>query len=250
MGYRHSWGIINGAIALVCIVAAMPGRMEGKTLDREDIAVGNIVEMGLFEQDDTHKGQEPIEWIVLEVDYETDRALLLSKYSISCWPFSDRPGEVDWEDSFVRDQLNGEFLQMSFSEEERDQILTAEVRTRQRIDQESDDSETEDRYLMSQDQVFLLSDEEVLQYYPKRKERQCEAVPLLAAEADEAETGDGEAGGPVISDLTGTIFWWLRTPGSDGGIQCVGAEGSVVEAGYLPVRSDFGIRPAVWVRLQ
>ena len=224
---------------------------------QEELKVGATVTFGHYEQDGDTSEQEQLEWRVLAENVEEGKALLITEECIACMPYHTEKADVTWEDSSLCQWLNSVFLQEAFSETEREQILETDLETRMC-------EETE--IVTSKDRVFLLSDEEAEKYFPDKGKR-CVGVSEAVwketkEEEDETEEdwegaerdGAADTGNtpetmePAVSELTDSIFWWLRTPGDrQDRAECVGAEGSVVKAGYLVIQGNFGVRPAIWV---
>lgn len=64
---------------------------EAEKIETIQLTTGQLVRFGSYEQDnDTSNGKEPIEWIVLSVDEEQGRALLLSRYVLDRIPLYDK----------------------------------------------------------------------------------------------------------------------------------------------------------------
>lgn len=153
-------------------------------VDLAGIQVGNIVTLGVYEQDsDETNGKEPIEWEV--VGEKDGKYLLLSHYVIDYMPF-DNGGAWDvlmanqvladsfctWDTSTVRAYLNSEFYNNAFSDKEKEHICLVTNTT-------GDWAEINDGRLGSdlsnmsyvpggedtQDYVFLLSMEEIREYF-------------------------------------------------------------------------------------
>ena len=96
--------------------------------------VGDIVEIGSFEQDgDETNGAEPIEWQVIAD--EDGKKLLLSKYilmPIGNIMYDEFPGDgvnYTWKECGIRSYLNGEFYESAFTDEERELIAETEIRS-------------------------------------------------------------------------------------------------------------------------
>lgn len=153
-------------------------------IDLAGIQVGDIVTLGVYEQDsDITNGEEAIEWEV--VGEKDGKYLLLSHYVIDYMPF-DNGGAWDvlmanqeladsfctWDTSTVRAYLNSEFYDNAFSEKEKEHICLVTNTT-------GDWAEINDGRLGSdsgnmsyvpggedtQDYVFLLSVEEINKYF-------------------------------------------------------------------------------------
>ena len=116
--------------------------------------------------------RHPIEWFVLCIDSENNRALLLSKYALDWEGFADCPifghgYETSWQTSYLRSWLNDGFYKESFSAEEQRLILPS--------------PETSDK-------IFLLSADEVRKYFPE-KETAVALEPMIFAASRTARPG-------------------------------------------------------------
>ena len=143
----------------------------------------------LFGSYEQGNGKTPIEWFVLEE--QDDRALLISRYALDALKYHGVSGPVTWETCDLRFWLNTTFLDYAFSPEERAAILETEVDNSLgnqifRIDGGKN----------TQDRVFLLSREEVEQYFPSSGERLCQPTAPIKR-----------------LSLMGYCSWWLRSPG-------------------------------------
>lgn len=172
---------------------------------------------GHYEQDgNTQNGAEPIEWQVLETDGE--KMLLVSKYALDCRVYHSRNTNISWEDSDLRDWLNGEFMEKAFTDSEH--YLLRDVK----------------RENSSWDWVFLLSQEEVEQYFPSDEARLCEASKYAVQR------------GAYVNKTTNGSWWLLRTPGTAS--QCVmsvNSDGTMDYDGGKVASKKGTVRPAVWV---
>jgi hypothetical protein len=221
--------------------------------------VGNIVEFGGYE------------WRVLEL--RDGKALLLSEYvlefrtyhsewydgAVGTWIFT-----TTWADCDLRAYLNGEFLN-SFSQSDRERIAETQVvnndnpwlyaRTKALGEEENDfwlpyvpsgGADTSDR-------IFLLSIEEVVQYFGDsgmlangpRPEDEEQLIDDQYNEARSAYTADGHL-----------VSWWLRSPGDSSFTAALVRVGGPIVVYGLDVVGDRrnerppGVRPAMWVNLQ
>ena len=104
----------------------------GKTLHLP-VRSGDAVLFGSYEQDnDLTNGPEMIEWLVLESD--RDSALLLSRYALDSQVYvqagpNDEPSAYVsyWEDSYLRQWLNSDFLCAAFQEDELSRLMLCSV---------------------------------------------------------------------------------------------------------------------------
>ena len=193
-------------------------------------AVDDIVYFGTYEQDNnTSNGAEAIEWLVL--DKEGDKLLLISKYALDFQPYNSEKTDVTWESCTLRTWLNDDFLNTAFSAEEQTAIALTTVTADENPDYDTDPGND------TKDKVFLLSIDEVEEYFSSDDARQCEPTDIAVAN------------GAYESD-SGNCWWWLRSPG---GIQRsaadVGYDGSVHHHGYYVHSDGVAVRPALWINL-
>ena len=151
-----------------------------------------------------------IDWVVLEV-VDGKKALILSDKVLETRAFD--ASSNDWETSDIRQYLNGEFYDNTFSSSEKDKII------------ESDIANTGNN---TKDKVFLLSsgDAASAKYFANNAER----IAL------NINTGN-------------TSWWWLRSPGfTSSHAALVWIDGYVYVDCYYVI-SDGGVRPALWLNL-
>ena len=121
--------------------------------------IGSEITFGHYEQDeDLTNGQEPIEWIVLDVDEENQKAFLLSKYCLETKVVYPERVPMYWGASTLREWMNGEFLNAAFTAEEQEKILTTTVTNENPHGMKGAGADTEDK-------LYLLSHEEILHYF-------------------------------------------------------------------------------------
>ena len=163
----------------------------------------------------------PIHWLVLEETAE--QLFIISEQIIGVGAFDF--GQCSWADNTARTWLNHAFLQHAFCEEERAAILEQELITAIMPEPFWGGYRRPDEELITKDRVFLLSREELQQYFPTQQSR------ILTQDS----TGAG-------------ITWWLRTNGLHLlSPMAVFADGSF---GYWDKTtvSACGIRPAMYIR--
>lgn len=200
-----------------------------------DTEKGNTVVFGNYEQDnDTGNGKEPIRWIVLDV--QDGSALLLSQNILDCHQYHNSETDIFWEDCSLREWLNNDFYAAAFSTEEMNRIVqtTADNSLEQNYDGFKNTMETAGN--PTEDKVFALSYAEAWQYFGADSDRTAQP------------TAYAQARGCYTDKENGNSWWWLRSPGR---FLTNGAD--VNTDGYLDSdivdRSDIGVRPAVWIRL-
>ncbi|MBR1900016.1 MAG: hypothetical protein IJ820_03010 [Lachnospiraceae bacterium] len=206
--------------------------------DAGQLKRGDTVSFGTFEQDgETDNGPEAVPWTVLEV--REDRALLLARDILSPGTYHDQYEAVTWEECTLRHWLNDTFLRDSFTEDEKEMILTASNENPDNPGMESHGCG------VTKDKVFLLRMEEYSAYMRTEEDRFVtgSAGPTRYALLRHLET-DGETG-----ENPGKACWWLRTAGSDQYAAVFVDRGGTIHAAGAQVSHPTycGIRPAVWV---
>lgn len=198
-----------------------------------DLQVGDIVTMGQYEQDGKpENGTEPIDWIVLDVDTEGNKALVISMFSLDRLLYHSKYEPVTWETCDLRAQLNGEFLETVFTEEEIARIAFAQLHTPDNTSTGMvGGSDTTDR-------IFLLSAEEADRYFTSDEARK--GIPSTYLGQLCIYTNGLE--------YTSTI-WWLRTPGDTQAHAAYVFAGRVSPGGWAGNMHKLPIRPAMWITL-
>ena len=179
--------------------------------------------------------KEDIEWIVLDKNRNENglSLLLISKYALAGEKYlyynfdkkSNIPQNIGWQTSDIRKWLNGDFMQNAFSGKEQSMIMTTELTN-------SDSSNT------TKDRVFLLSDQEISQYFSTNKERQCHATSVARGHREDH----------VYEDWRSGCLWWTRTPSwTSDYIVIVDFDGSFDREHSYDVH--VGVRPALWINL-
>ncbi len=215
------------AVWLICLVCPLTHAMATSIPMPE---VGDIVTYGHYEQDNVlENGSEPITWIVM--DTQGDTAMLLSQYCIDTVIFYPERVPMYWGKSDLRTWMNDTFLNMAFTAEEQESILTTVV-------------ENENPHGMSGggddtlDQIYLLSKTEVLAFFPEMEDRV--AYPTEYAKSK----------GCTVSDETGSCRWWTRTPGARNLDICgIRLDGRMTAYGMQDVDWPTNtMRPVMWVQ--
>ena len=202
-------------------------RVEGRT--------GEAIEFGHYEQDgNTDNGPEPIVWRVLADD--NGKLLMISEEGLDAKPYNENmPGitNITWEECSLRKWLNEDFYREAFTEEEQSHIRLTHVINEDNLDYGTEGGKN------TGDKVFLLSIKEAEKYFESDESRMVFATPF-------AKTV-GEWGGAWVSELTGTSWWWLRSPGSNNPISTaiVKDDGSVYSFGSMYSYANGVVRPAL-----
>lgn len=220
-------------------VPSTEGEMDSSTSDeiRDAVVTGDNYEVVTI--DDT-------EWYVLAIDYDTDRALILSRYVLETRAF-DADGSVYWKDSDLREYLNGDWLRGQ------ETLYNAAVETiLYNIERNTEVLVEDDMLTSTQDKVFLLSYMDLngaSASYDPRLSTYYEYMPLEGNQGDvlpdlltAATTADGTPTG-----------WWTRTYEYTNGqvkpyrVRSMSDEGA--GTGSRPDVATVGVRPALWIQL-
>ena len=142
-----------------------------ETVALKDAEIGDIVQMGIYEQDENPETDDPICWDVLDKD--GDAMLLISHDVIAYQRFSDSLKCVIWEDSQIRSWLNEEFYAEAFDEAEQASIRETTLENPSTVGfaahvDPSGDVQVRESRPDTKDKIFLLSWKEAEQYYGNR----------------------------------------------------------------------------------
>ena len=196
---------------------------------QSSVEVGDIYKFGTYKQDNTAKGKEPIEWIVLAK--EGDKILIVSDKALDCKQYTYHVvcSQVTWKGCFLRGWLNSTFLNEAFSNKEQNCIVSTSVSADINPIFKTRPGDT------TIDKVFLLSIVEVEKYFRNDKSRKC--IPTAYAKANK-----------VLTSGTENCWWWLRSSGNEeSSIALVKSDGCIY---YVGLTADFefaGVRPALWI---
>jgi hypothetical protein len=159
-----------------------------------------------------------LNWIVLEV--RSGKALLLSEKVLETMAFGPAGEGGTWENSSVREFLNGEFYNNTFRDSEKRRIAETALTTRGQNN--------------TDDKVFLIDSIEIRNHVDNVPEA-IRNTRLNLRIAECITTGE-------------VLWWWLRTPGNSGGYMSIGADGRTNGDGTHSYVVG-GIRPAIWLYL-
>ena len=175
-------------------------------LESEDWEVGSAVTFG------TRDG-EPIHWHV--IDKQGQLRMIFADDVIAHEPYNKMYIDTYWGTCSLRRWLNKDFIQESFSFQERIRITNTRVENRRNPRWESAGGPG------TVDKIFVLDIEEVEKYCPTDESRKI-----------------GK-------------WWWLRNPGSGLlSVACVYEDGTLYDYGINNNYTDGGVRPAMWVRIK
>ena len=232
-----------------------------ETVTLKDAEIGDIVQMGTYEQDGDAETEDPICWDVLDKD--GDAVLLISHDVIAYQRFSDSRKCVIWEDSEIRTWLNQEFYAEAFVEEEQASIRETTLENLSTVGfaahvDPSGDVQVRESRPDTKDKIFLLSWKEAEQYYGNRltdasvlgrrpsravlQKRKAIFTDLIIEELPAMYPYSRH-----LPDGTERLPWMLRSTGmKDYTIFVIGYEGKW-DQDYPD--SYNGVRPAMWVNV-
>ena len=230
-----------------------------ETVALKDAEIGDIVQMGTYEQDGDAETEDPICWDVLDKD--GDAVLLISHDVIAYQRFSDNHKCVIWEDSQIRSWLNQEFYAEAFDETEQASIRETTLENPSTVGfaahvDPSVDVQVRESRPDTKDKIFLLSWKEAEQYYGNRLTdasilgRRPSRVVLQKREAIFTDIIIEELPAMYpysrhLADGTERLPWMLRSTGiKDYNILVIGYEGKW-DQDYPD--SYNGVRSAMWV---
>ena len=232
-----------------------------ETVVLKDAKIGDIVQMGTYEQDGDAETEDPICWDVLDKD--GDAVLLISHDVIAYQRFSDSRKCVIWEDSEIRTWLNQEFYAEAFDETEQASIRETTLENPSTVGfaahvDPSGDVQVRESRPDTKDKIFLLSWKEAEQYYGNR----LTDASILGRRPSRAVLQKRKA---IFTDLiieelpamypysrhlpdgTERLPWMLRSTGmKDYTIFVIGYEGKW-DQDYPD--SYNGVRPVMWVNV-
>ena len=232
-----------------------------ETVTLKDAEIGDIVQMGTYEQDGDAETEDPICWDVLDKD--GDAVLLISHDVIAYQRFSDSRKCVIWEDSEIRTWLNQEFYAEAFVEEEQASIRETTLENLSTVGfaahvDPSGDVQVRESRPDTKDKIFLLSWKEAEQYYGNRLTdasvlgRRPSRAVLQKRKAIFTDIVIEELPAMYpysrhLADGTERLPWMLRSTGmKDYNILVIGYEGKW-DQDYPD--SYNGVRPAMWVNV-
>ena len=238
---------------------------------------GDSLTFGSYPQDENSDTPSPLTWLILEI--KGDAVFLLSQYVLEPYPYHPERVSITWERSNVRSYLNGlgaahndsgmnhdanGFIDKAFTAEERQWIKEVtnknpNSRWNENIPGGND----------TQDKVFLLSHDEVLQYFPTRKSQVASPTAyaihppegsgrnnlytcqVTCSGEDSCSTSSCNNNGTDVqtcSNVQCGSHWWLRSPG---GYPYSAADVDVdgVLHSHIVPHDSLGLRPALYVHL-
>jgi len=223
-------GIALSVLIMFCAVMLSGcGSDDSKSDESKKIEKGDAIEFG---------GRS---WLVLAV--EDGKALILSEKVIGpARHYYDTNmsvvASITWANSTIREYLNTEFLN-SFNQADRERILDTKVITSNNPLYDTDGGED------TVDKIFLLSLEEVVQYFGDSGElkNRPDQISRISDQYNFSRI--------VYYDDNGKTSWWLRSPGKHSSLAAfVEVDGSISVGGNAVHGYDGGMRPALWLKIE
>ena len=224
---------------------------DGKAL----IISEDILERRPYNYEDIEKKFEEIEKIHEEIQKLLERGPSAEEWEyinqlLERGLYNEEYEEVTWENCSLRQYLNGEFYNNTFTAAEQARIVATQVK--------NDDNQwfgttggTD-----TTDKIFLLSLEEAVKYFGDSG--------LLANRPDALALGINDQYNSARAAYTQSgdfCWWWLRSPGHDilfaAGLDFYSGFAVVIDCfGLIDVRGTYtygdiiGVRPALWITLE
>lgn len=181
---------------------------------------GAYVEFGSYYQAND-KTKDPIEWLVLDLDKEHKKALLVSRYALDSKQFVEEYDYTSWYCSSLRNWLNKDFINQAFNPQEQALIVNSVI---------SNEPDEE-----SEDKIFLLSAEEASDYFKTEEARRCMGTKYTLLKGAE--------------DDDNYVCCWLRSMGEINDLaSCVTSDGEILYCLMVDSKGA-AVRPALWVNI-
>ena len=195
-------------------------------------------------------GQEDVKfgnftWKVLDI--KDDKALLITNEIIEKGAFNDVYEAIDWGGSSLRKYLNDPFLRENFTEDEQGKIVQVMNTTPDNAwFYTSGGGDTLDK-------IFLLSLEEVVEYFG-------DSGQLENTNPNTDNHAEDEYSEYNINDEYNTeriawyddgtaAWWWLRSMGHTSKFAAAVTHSGRLEVGGYFVQEELGVRPVIWVQM-
>lgn len=205
--------------------------VEGSAEAFAALSPGDNILFGRYDQDnDPDNGAEGIEWIVL--DNKDGMATLMSRYVLDARAFNGLCKYLSWDECSLRRWLNGEFLNGSFTEDERAAIRQTKVTADANPDYPDADNGAD-----TEDMVYLLSIDEAAEYFGD--------ITIEPGKPTRTAVANGAYVSNTVGSI-GTTTWWLRTTGGyDNRAVYIHSVNELNSNGDEVGRTDNGIRPVI-----
>jgi len=227
--------VITFSVLVILMVSAIWGKRSEVKFElasfAEEAKCGDTFLFGEYEQDgNLENGPEPIEWIVLQ--NKLGKIYAMSKYGLDCKPYHHTKEAVTWENCSLREWLNGEFYEITFTPDEKELIADTTLINSDNPYYYIDGGNN------TVDKVFLISYNEVSLY-----SAECGYVfehdlcmPTAYAE---------NQGVYVDTRWITQCEWWLRTIGINESSATIGTKEGSSGIGYSVDYKTAAVRPCI-----
>lgn len=216
-----------------------------------DIEIGQYVKFGSYEQDDVREnGQEPIEWLVLDID--DGMAVLISRYGLDCKPYNNNLESTTWENCSLRKWLNEDFYETAFNYDEQLKIETAYLSNYgDIIDGTNGGNDTKDKvFLLNKEEAKAFFGEETA-YFDTQYGENYLCNKKMALSPTKYAIDEGVLAEKNNQWYNGNCVWWLRDVGQDSYNAAIcNSVGSIYEQGAYVSTKEFAVRPVVLVNIE
>ena len=178
-----------------------------------------------------------IDWYVVEEDDES--MTLLSKNIIMAMPYNEGSEDTTWEKSTIRKYLNKDFLEDTFTSDEREKILVSKIQNN-----DNDETGTEGG-ADTEDYAFLLSIDDIKQYFENKNGVDIEKLACRSIDDNISINKNNNKEEWYYKNSP----YWLRSPGlyADDA-SYINFNGSVSVNGINVSYSDIGVRPVIRIK--
>ena len=188
-----------------------------------------------------YRGFGGLDWLVLDVDKQNNRALLLSKDIIEQREYNDDNKSIDWENCTLRKYLNGAEFSKRFRSDEWARVYKPEKPGTENEDNQWFETKGGEK---TRDSVFLLSISEAVKYFGDSGQLK-NKNPKSEYRIDDQYNDRRAAKSNSV-----TAWWWFRSPGFDQSYAAfVYSGGNARLYGFYVNNETGGVRPALWLNL-
>ena len=212
----------------------------------KEASVGDRVYFGEWDLDYEKREMEPVPWLV--ADKEGDHILLISEYVLNSTTYHKSDDVSQWKDSELCRRMNYDFYTYGLKEKERELVCGKKGEGNENWDitdreaytyyiHRTEKEEYED-IIVKNALIFLLTKDDVLRYMPEAEQR--------VAETTKAARDDG-----LIWTENGYVApWWLADVAEgEPNAMYVDIYGEIHEEGKSFYKTEMGVRPAMWLKL-
>ena len=208
--------------------------------------VGGIVTFGTYPQTASGTDKTPIEWLVLDYDAASNRALIISRYGLDAKPYNTEYIDITWEKCTLRTWLNNDFLNAAFTTQEQKGIVLTAVDNSKSQGSSGWDTNGGNN---TQDKIFLLSYGEANKYLGVTREDENNTKSRVAPTAYAIKQGAYTDSSNKTADGKDAGWWWLRSPGRRQRSAAYVIAGGSLSSNDVS-NDDAVVRPALWINLE